>query len=361
MGNESSQLQREAAEARLQELQRGGRVIGPPMSPTPPSSPGEQRDTRKPRGLAADNDDAQDSDANPSKSTKKKKKKKRRRRDSLGDDDATAAVMADDPHAPAPANESPKKSKAKKKSKSKETNGVQSPDAQHLLVSHAVGGSPPSAQQSDANGIAGHAPTLDTESLEQEHMPVSSVEDIEPSQLKTELDIDKRDVPDHELPFRIAADSIVDGDHPQQKSPFMHKREMSIVDTRSEAQSDDEAPLPDLQSSQIKTEPPSSESESDLASPSVARLDRLERSRSRSISRPPLIKPAIESVSISTCTPAYPNSSAKLFVLSFICVIKPSRQADRLQARTRASQLDSKTPDPPREALQTRTANMTFN
>lgn len=308
MGNESSQLQREAAEARLAELQRGGRVIGPPMSPTPPSSPGEQRDTRKPRGRAADN--AQDSDASPSKSTKKKKKKKKRRRDSLDNDDATAAAMADDPHAPA--NESPKKSKGKKK-RSKKPNGVQSPDAQHLLVSHAVGGSPPSAQQSDANGIAAHAPTLDTESLEREYMPVSSVENIEPAQLKTEPDIDENDVPDHELPFRIAGNSIVDGDYPQQKSPFMHKREMSIVDARSEAQSDDEAPLPDLQPSQIKTEPPSSESESELASPSVARLDRLERSRSRSISRPPLFKPAIESVSVFTCTPTCFNSSAKLF------------------------------------------------
>lgn len=303
MGAESSQL-REATDARLAELQRGGRVIGPPMSPTPPSSPEPPRNTTKSRGLGANNDDAQSPDPNPSKSAKKKKKKKKKkRRESLGSDDANdrpdaaAATMADDIPENAPALESPKKKKSKK-SKGKKHTGVESPDAQHLLVSHALGGSPPSGQQPAMNGIAEHAPTLDTEAAEQDVIPASSVEDIEPAQLKSEPGIDADEVQDHELPFRIAGDSIVDGDYPRQKSPFIHKREMSIVDDRSEAQSDDELPLPDLQQSQIKTEPPSSESESDLASPSAARLDRLERSRSRSVSRPPLFKPANQSVSI---------------------------------------------------------------
>lgn len=303
MGAESSQL-REATDARLAELQRGGRVIGPPMSPTPPSSPEAQRNTTKPRGLGANHNDARSPDPDPSKSVKKKKKKKKKkRRESLGTDgtndplDAATAAMADDTVEHAPAHESHKKRKSKK-SRGEKHHGAESPDAQHLLVSHALGGSPPSGQQPAMNGVAEHAPTLDTEVAEQEVIPASSVEDIEPAQVKSEPGIDADDVQDHELPFRIADDSIVDGDYSRQKSPFMHKRQMSIVDDRSEPQSDDELPLPDLQPGQIKTEPPSSESESDLASPSVARLDRLERSRSRSISRPPLVKPANQSVSI---------------------------------------------------------------
>lgn len=312
MGNESSQLHNEAGEAAATQ-QRGGRVIGLPMSPSPPPYAGEIRDSRKPRAHRADGgDDPQSSDSNPSKplKKKKKKKKKRKRHDSLDDEEVDeypaadaapdTAAMADDAHAPAPAHESPSKSKSKKKSRSRKPNGVQSPYAQQLLVAHAVGGSPPSGQQYVTNGLAEHAPPLDAESAEQEYIPASSVEEIGTAHLKTEPGIDVDDVQDHELPFLIAGiteDSYVDGDHPGQKSPFMHKREMSIVDDRVAMQSDDEAPIPDLQPSQVKTEPPSSESESDLGSPSVARLDRLERSRSRSISRPPLVKPATESVS----------------------------------------------------------------
>lgn len=306
MGSESSLLQQEAAKA-VEALQRGGRVIGPPMSPSPPPYPGEVRDLRKPRGVPADgDDDARSSDSNPSKSPNKKKKKKKKRRHDRLDNDvvsehpaaeaaADTAVMADDAHAHA--HESPKKSRGKKKSRSKKTHDAQSPNAQQFLVSHAVGGSPPSGQQPATNGIAEHAPPLDTESAEQEYVPASSVEEIGTAYLKTEPDIDADDVQDHELPFRIAGidvDAVVNGDHPGQKSPFMHKREMSIVDDRLDTASDDEAPIRDLQPSQVKPEPPSSESESDLGSPSVARLDRLERSRSRSISRPPIVKPSIE-------------------------------------------------------------------
>lgn len=301
MGNESSQLKNEAAE----EPQDVGRVIGPPMSPTPPPYPGEQRGAtatvRAPisplgsEAAAADDLDARSSSvSNPSKPIKKKKKKKSKRRNSLdseaADDQlaATTAGMADDD--PAPALDSPKKRKGKKKSHKKKSHGAQSPDT-NLLVSHTNGGSPPSGQQTAADGIAGHTPTPDTESVAQTLIPASSEGSFDMGPLKAH-----RDVPDHELPFLIADESMVNGDHLQQ-SPFMHKREMSIVDAISDLESNDEASLPDLQPSQVKPEPPSSESESDLGSPSVARLERLERSRSRSISRPPPTKPANGSVS----------------------------------------------------------------
>lgn len=302
MGNESSQLKNEAAE----EPQDVGRVIGPPMSPTPPPYPGEQRGAtataRAPisplgsEAAAADDLDARSSSvSNLSKPIKKKKKKKSKRRNSLDSEAAgdqlaaTTAAMADDD--PAPALDSPKKRKGKKKSH-KKSHGVQSPDT-NLLVSHTKGGSPPSGQQTAADGIAGHTPTPDTESAAQTLIPASSEGSFDIGPFKAH-----RDVPDHELPFLIADESMVNGDH-LQKSPFMHKREMSIVDAISDLESNDEASLPDLQPSQVKPEPPSSESESDLGSPSVARLERLEaeRSRSRSISRPPPTKPANGSVS----------------------------------------------------------------
>lgn len=296
MGNESSQLKNEAGQAG-EAYHDAGRVIGPPMSPTPPPYPGEKRGVtangRAPispvrsEAAAADNDARSSSPSNPSKPTKKKKKKSKRRKsiDSEAADDhlaATTAAMADD-H-PAPTLDSPKKSKSKSKKKS------------HKKKSHAVGGSPPSGQETAANGIAGPTPTPDAESAVYTLVPNSSVEDFYPAPLKAEPHADVSNVPDHELPFRIADDAIVDGDY-LQKSPFMHKQEMAILDAISDLESNDEASLPDLQPSQVKPEPPSSESESDLGSPSVARLERLERSRSRSISRPPPTKPANVSVS----------------------------------------------------------------
>lgn len=246
MGNGSSQAQHVA---RMEELQRGGRVIGPLMSPTPPPYPGEVRDDRPrppklPLGLGADDDNARSISASASpKSAKKKKKKKN-------------------------------KDKKKKKKERRES-----------LNNDAASEHPTSDAPADTAAMA--------------------ADDGNAVQLKTEPGIDANDIPDHELAIRIASNSIIDGEPSQQKSPFMHKREMSIVDGRSDLESDDEVPIPDLQPSQIKPEPPSSESESDLGSPSVARLDRLERSRSRSISRPPLVKPTNQSVSsrLRPCCP----------------------------------------------------------
>ncbi|KKY30879.1 putative dna-binding protein [Diaporthe ampelina] len=215
-------------------------------------------------GPDADNDDAQSSASNPPELARKKKKKRRRK--SL-DSDAVNELEANGDRDAAHA--SPKKSNKNKnkKTRNKEPTGMQSPYAQHLLMSHAVGGSPPSGQQPTVNGVASHAPTLDSEAAEQESVPASSVEEIELVHFKTEPDSSEYGVPDHELPFRIADDSIVDGDDLRQKSPFMHKRGMPVLDGGSDLESDDEAPLPDLQPSQIKPEPPSSESESDLGSP----------------------------------------------------------------------------------------------
>lgn len=298
MGRESSQLKNEAGQAHHD----AGRVIDPPMSPTSPPYPGEQRAMAatarapiSPLGseAAADDNDARSSASSPPKSIKKRKNKKSKRRKSLDSEAAddhltgTTAAMADD-H-PAPTLDSPKKSKSKsKKSLKRKSHGMQNNDTD-LLVSHAVRGSPPSGQQPAVNGIAAHPPNLDTEPAGQHLIPTSTVEELYPAPLKTEPVADIRDVSDDELPFRVADDSIVDGGHLPQKSRFIHKREMSTVDGIAELESNDEAPSPDLQ-------PPSSESEADSGSPSVDRLQRVERSRS--ISRaPPLAKPTNGSVS----------------------------------------------------------------
>ncbi|KAL1859653.1 RNA polymerase I enhancer binding protein [Diaporthe australafricana] len=395
MGQESSQVENEQGGVQ----QRGGKVIGPPVSPIP-SERDEGNDEGRIIGpklspLVSDGDGAQPNPSNPTKPTKKKKRRRKSLDHGAGDEVAVAAtaLMArvmvpespkikkkNSPNSSGPntgANGSitniqllahnghvedtpgtkrkPKKrskmasiaengvpeqngiyeqgstsldggalpngdypepevlrspqSTKKKRSKNK-PNGVPSPDAQQLLVSHAVGGSPPSAQQPALNGITGHEPNMDA-AIEQEVIPASEIESfasqIEPSHLKTEPDTSfDDDIEDEELPFRIADDSIVEStrgssnqvayNQLRQKSPFMHKREMSIVDDRADLESDDEEPIPDLQPSQVKPEPPSSESESDLGSPSVARLDRLARSRSRSVSRVPVAtNPANES------------------------------------------------------------------
>ncbi|KAI3395368.1 hypothetical protein diail_1424 [Diaporthe ilicicola] len=399
MGNEASQVQNE--EGGVQ--QRGGKLIGPAVSPLPSDRDEQGSENGKVIGpplspLVSDGDDPQPTAAsNPPKSTRKKKRRRKSLDFDAGDELAAAdtAAIASGTRVAVP--ESPKKSKKKKapsssdetgatgsiasvqsqaysghvedtpqskkkskkrskmaaitehdvpdqngvpepelpqenvsldeaalpngdyhpepevprspqtttkqKSKQKKPNGVPSPDAQHLLVSHAVGGSPPSGQQPAVNGIIRHEPALQAEATEQDVIPASEIESfasqIEANHLKTEPDTSFDDIEDEELPFRIADDNIIDSarglsdeathdrDYLRQKSPFMHKREMSIFDDRVDLESDDEAPIPDLQPSQVKREPPSSESESDLGSPSVARLDRLERSRSRSISRAP--------------------------------------------------------------------------
>lgn len=324
-------------DAHMEELQRGGRIIGSPMSPTPePNAPSNSR--------------GPPSDASPPRSPKKKRKKKHHRKH-LDSDPADPADPTDpaDPDNPR-SREHKKKHGAKKKSRSNKANGVQSPDAEQ------VRGSPPSAQQPITNGVAEHPPTLDTEAAAQESVAASSMNSLDqanPGQLKTEPPVEASpspdiDVPDNELPFRIADNSIVDGYHSRQKSPFIHKREMSIADNRSdpEPESDDEAPLPDLQPSQIKPEPPpSSESESDLASPSAARLARLSRSRSRSVSHPPpFSKPTDHSVSLD-----FRPNAGLIFSTDVFCSRSRATEPHRLLlvvrqlAPTGASQLGPKT------------------
>lgn len=389
MGQESSQVENEAGGVQ----QRGGKVIGPPVSPIP-SEREESGDQGRIIGptlspLVSDGEDAQPNPSNPTKPTKKKKRRRKSSDSGAGDELAAAstALMArvtvpespkgkqkKSPNSsdknganghvqdtPQSKRKSKKRSKmapiaehnvpeqngmyeqgarqgsisldggalpngdhpepevlrspqsTKKKRPRNKPNGVLSPDAQQLLISHTVGGSPPSAQQPAVNGTTMHEPTLDA-AIEQEVIPLSEIESfasqIEPSHLKTEPDTSfDSDIEDEELPFRIADDSIIDSaagfpneiahNQLRQKSPFMHKREMSIIDDRADLESDDEEPIPDLQPSQVKPEPPSSESESDLGSPSVARLDRLETTRSRSVSRAPAATdPANEIVSL---------------------------------------------------------------
>lgn len=277
-------------DAHMEEQEPGGRVIGSPMSPTPePHGPSNHREPPSNASLPKE----------PKK--KKKKKKNKNHRKHPDSDPAQPTDPADADHAQS--REHKKKHKGKKKSRSSKTNGVQSPDAEQAR------GSPPSAQQPITNGIAENPPTVDTEAAGQEHVAGSSMDrlhQVSARQIKTEPHVEASpspyiDVPDNELPFRIADNSIVDGYHARQKSPFIHKREMSIADNGSdpEPESDDEAPLSDLQPSQVKVEPASSESESDLASPSAARLARLSRSRSRSVSRPsPISKPTDQNVSL---------------------------------------------------------------
>ncbi|POS68956.1 hypothetical protein DHEL01_v212650 [Diaporthe helianthi] len=256
-------------DAHMEELQHGGRVIGSPMSPTPePDAPSSHR-------IAA-------SQSSPAKARKKKKRKHHRKHPDS--DLADPPEPADSDHARP--REHKKKHRAKKKTRPSKTDGVQSLDAEQ------VQGSPPSAQQPITNRIAEHPSTSEDNEAAEQGLTVRSSMDsqhqLDQRQLKTEPYVDPSpspdiDVPDHELPFHIAG--IVDGYPYRQKSPFIHKREMSFAYNRSdpEPESDDEAPLPDLLPSQVKPEPPSSESESDLASPTAARLAR----RSRSLSRPP--------------------------------------------------------------------------
>jgi hypothetical protein len=286
-------------EAQLEELQRGGRVIGSPMSPTPDPEASSSRDKGKGHTHKAP------SDSSPTKRLKKKKKRSHRK--NIGSDETETAATAEGDHARS--RESKKKHKGKKKSRSSETNGVQGPEALD------VQGIQPSARQLTVNGIARHETKLDREAAgPEDNMP----------HIKAEPDIHVSpgiDVPDHELPFRIADNSIVDGYQSRQKSPFIHKREMSIAGDRSDRGSDEEELV---QTSQVKPEPNSSESESDSASPSVARLARLSRSRSRSVSRPPPLNQPTNGM-VSLPPPCSPPTSVSVKLTSAAECGRPSR------------------------------------
>lgn len=217
---------------------------------------------------------------------------------------------------------SPQSSK-KKRPRNKKRSDPQSPETPHL-ISHAMGGSPPSAQQQTVNGILKYEPDL----------VVDAEEDVIPSSLPNDRRRGSADSPSSDLPatqFKterltddeneggqeqshgqfagpavsglgdVTTDSdseAIPGRDPDQEylsqedSQWLHKQEIKfdsdeepITDTRTSQEREDDAALPDLQPSQVKTEPAHSESDAESESPSAARLERLERSRSRSMSR----------------------------------------------------------------------------
>lgn len=225
------------------------------------------------------------------------------------------ALLDDAPQQEPEAVQSPQSSKKRR---------TRSPEAPHL-VSHAVGGSPPSAQHADVNEILNYEP--DSVVDEEEDVIPSSVpsdwrrgnmgsraSDIEARQLKTEgpADDDGDDEPTEAhyctKHFSTEASPDIDlqeKDLGQEGSQWLHKRDMDIdsdeapiTDTRTTQEREEDAALPDLEPNQIKSEPPDPDSESQ--SPSAARLGRLERSRSRSMSRASATKLTDEAVSTDT-------------------------------------------------------------
>lgn len=398
MGNESSQLEKHADTAN-----RGGRVIGPPMSPTPSDDeqgrvfgpamsplPGEdEADLREPASpkdrpkspskkkrkkqresfdsahasqearsayAAGEADEEEVVEALPNKKGKRKPQKKLSEPEAAGDVVAmniqpeAAFDGVDESH------QSPKR-KSKKRAKKNRINdrleedttqgdGLINADALHgngdilhknaaraenksingdtditslstnalRLVSHALEGSPPSAQQPPLNGILQYESDLGHGTDEQVISPSnqltwrrrpsmhSQANAIEPRQLKIEA---PGNSDDGELQLRfagIAATSFADAfrdpkaesmreDDPQPGLSWLHKdgleaANMPIIDTRAGREGHSNEASPDLLPSQIKTELESdSNFDSESDSPSAARLERLSGSRSRSASK----------------------------------------------------------------------------
>lgn len=215
----------------------------------------------------------------------------------------------------------------KKQSRRRKTGNTPSSDAQQFLVSHAVGGSPPSAQPPDVNSILKYEPVMDDDEDDVSVIPSSqwpqtrreSVQSLRPNQMKRES-LNDNQGSGEELQFHFAgiaatnfADAVTDPvaearrendpdnglgwlhkrDNASQQTPFTGARETQLGPTS-----------PDLLPSQIKTEAEldndgdsnsdssiesksSSSRESDSHSPSVQKFERLSRSRSRSASRAP--------------------------------------------------------------------------
>lgn len=230
-------------------------------------------------------------------------------------------------------------------------NGTQVEDAspssepQQGFVDHVDGGTPPSAQPPRFN----HEPSQEVDEDEEDRAVIpssqwqpsrrESTQSLDPSQLKSEVseseDDDQSLDPgqlkkersesqaeiDEYLQSQFAgiaaanfAEAVADpeaeamrGRDPENGLGWLHKRENApqetpITDTRTAHQRSVDASLPDLQPSQVKTEPDagsdsasnsdkSTESASiskpDSDSPSAQRSERLSRSRSRSASRAP--------------------------------------------------------------------------
>ncbi|KAJ4421160.1 RNA polymerase I enhancer binding protein [Gnomoniopsis sp. IMI 355080] len=193
------------------------------------------------------------------------------------------------------------KSARKKRNRSRKADdagGARTSDAQQVLVSHALGGSPPSAQPPRLNDILKYEPLMENNEDDASVVPDSQWQ------------------PPQDLRFHFTgiaanfADAVTDPvaeakreNDPQSGLGWLHKRENAPQDTPVTTARGTllDTALPDLQPSQVKTEPesgidindstesePSSSSdESNSQSPSVQRLERLSRSRSRSASRAP--------------------------------------------------------------------------
>lgn len=363
MGNESSQLEKHADIA-----DRGGRVIGPPMSPTP--SDDEQGRVFGPTmSPLPEENEADLAEPTPSKDRPRSpsKKRKKKQRESLDSALTLQAGVNDESH------QSPKR-KAKKRAKTngthdhlqeKETQeevlnngdtlhddaphtenvskddvapmllhsllsdmkrkarleaGIDDPndpsnsdsprfDAQPLLVSHAHGGTPPSAQHPTTNSILKYEPGLEEDADEQTIFPSSQLNwkgrlDMHSQASATEPMHFKRESSENsdgeELGATRFADAtrnpmaeVIHEDEPPSQLSWCHKdgleaANMPMIDNRTAPEGHSHRASPELLPSQIKIEHESDsgldfDSESD--SPSAARFERMSGSRSRSASK----------------------------------------------------------------------------
>lgn len=202
-------------------------------------------------------------------------------------------------HAPG-ISQSPKSARKKRGRGRKEDDpgGAPTSDAHQALLSHAIGGSPPSAQPPRVDDILKYEPLVEDDEVEASVVPDSQWQ--QPQDLRFHFT---------GIPANFA-DAVTDPvaearreNDPQSGLGWLHKRENALQDTpvtNSRGTLLDTA-LPDLQPIQVKIEPQSgsdsndstdsesssSSDESNSQSPSVQRLERLSRSRSRSTSRAP--------------------------------------------------------------------------
>ncbi|KUI72086.1 DNA-binding protein REB1, partial [Cytospora mali] len=267
--------------------------------------------------------------------------------DSLQDQDA---LLDGEPHdEPEPEVMQSPQSSRKKRPRNKKRDDARSPEAPHL-VSHAVGGSPPSAQRPTANGILRYKPHLDVDADEvipssepndrRRESTGSQASEIHASQLNTQGFADGNEAVEESPEVQYtgtAVSGIQDGDPSQedfsQDSQWLHKQgikfdsdEEPITDTRTSQERDDDAALPDLQPSKDKTEPVHPDSESESESPSAARLERLERSRSRSMSRASVTRLADEDLGLDVETSRARSISAPSSTGSNVSI--PARAED---------------------------------
>lgn len=356
MGNESSQLEKHADMAN-----RGGKVIGPSMSPTPsddeqgrvfgpamsplpgededdlrgptspndrPKSPSKKKKRRKnqreslERALTSQVGAVDESHQSPKRKSKKRAKKNRLHDGPQENDTQQGLNNGDTPYENAPHIENMSEgdivpaslqsllSDTKKKAHlDLSSSGPLSSDAQQLHVSHAHGGTPPSAQQPTANGILGYGTTLVEDAEEQAIAPStqlnwrrrpdmhSQASSIGPRQLKREPSDNSGD---EELYATSFADATRDSttvamreNDPHSELSWCHKSGLEaantpIIEIRTGQEGHSNEVSPDLLPSQIKNELNSDSGlgpGSDSDSPSAARLERLSGSRSRSASK----------------------------------------------------------------------------